>query len=220
MPAVNGTASNNAPHGPGGLLAHVTQDLGLTPEQAAQVGPILEAAKAQEEAIRAEAQAKRKELVVSTAAQIKPILTPDQVPKLDALVQKMESAPAYHGEWHGQGGPGGPLAGHGPGEGTAAVLDRLTQQLGLTDDQRAQLKPILDAAHEKVTAIHADKSLDPRDQLAKVREAMEDARAQIKPLLTPEQQEKMAAIHAHHDHGPATTGSAAVPAPSPAVSGS
>ena len=66
-------------------LKHVTKELDLTPQQEAQVKPVIDAAKPQLRAIHEEAMQKSRAIIESSIAQIRPVLTPEQQQKLDAL---------------------------------------------------------------------------------------------------------------------------------------
>jgi periplasmic protein CpxP/Spy len=66
-------------------VEHLTKNLNLTPEQEAQIRPIVEQTKPQMKAIMDEAMQKRKALMEQTAAQIRPLLTPEQQQKFDSL---------------------------------------------------------------------------------------------------------------------------------------
>jgi Spy/CpxP family protein refolding chaperone len=68
-------------------MEHLMKDLDLTPEQQAKVQPIVEQAKPQFQAIHEEAMQKRRSVMESTAAQIRPLLTPEQQAKFDAMKQ-------------------------------------------------------------------------------------------------------------------------------------
>ncbi len=200
--------------GGGGILAHLTEALELTGTQQAQVAQILEAARPQAQANRAEAMAKRKALVESVSAQIMPLLTPDQQTKFSAMVQKVENGPAGEGNGLKRFGGKGKFGREGtPGAaaaGGAMLLQRLTTQLGLTADQQAQVKPILEAAHTQVAAVREDKSLTPQEKFAKIKETMEGARSQINGILTPAQQQQLEALKMKWKGG---AGGEASPAP-------
>lgn len=78
-----------------GPLVQLTRSLDLTPEQRAQVLPIVAQAGPQIRAIRQEARQKVVAVREATMAQVRPILTPEQQQKLDALRQaraKMQEA--------------------------------------------------------------------------------------------------------------------------------
>ena len=66
-------------------LKHVTKELDLTPQQEAQVKPVLDAAKPQLRAIHEEAMQKSRAIIESSIAQIRPVLTAEQQAKLDKL---------------------------------------------------------------------------------------------------------------------------------------
>lgn len=84
---------------------------------------------------------------------------------------------ARHGErgWH-----------HG------SPLDRLDHDLNLTDAQKAKIQPIVDQAKPQMKAIH-------EEAMQKAKAVMDNAMSQIRPLLTPEQQQKLDAINKAHD---------------------
>jgi Spy/CpxP family protein refolding chaperone len=214
---------HGGPHKEGGVLEHLTAALSLSGSQQAQIAPILEAAKPQMKAIHEQAQAARKTLIDSTASQITPLLSPDQQTKFAELVQKFEAGP----------GPGGPRHlghHHGPGaadqssSGAAAapgahgdMLQHLTTELGLTSDQQTQIKPILDAAHTQVQAIRQDTTVPQDQKFAKIKETMEAAHSQINGILTPAQQQQLAAMRAqfHHGHGAPEAQPSATPSATP-----
>lgn len=97
--------------------------------------------------------------------------------------QNAAPAPATTGT---EAGPGGHH------HGGADMMTRLTQQLNLTEDQQAKLKPIFQSLRETMKGIHDDASLTPKDKHAKMKEARESSDTQIKAILTPEQQAKFA----------------------------
>ena len=184
-----------AGHKHGGLMQHLTNSLGLSGSQQAEIAPIIAAARPQMKAIQEEAQAKRKALIESVSSQITPLLTPDQQTKFAQMVQRIETRTAGAGAGGGQGGRGFKRAAAGGSPGAAGgkgeVLQRLTSQLGLSADQQAQIKPILEAAHAQVVAIRQNTSLPAEQKFAQIKAAMEAARGQINGILTPAQQQQL-----------------------------
>ena len=92
--ALGGFVVVQAQGGPGGAghwhghafgLKGITEKLDLTADQQTKVEPILDAAKPQIAAIHQEAMQKMHTVMNSTLSQIRPILTPDQQSKLDAI---------------------------------------------------------------------------------------------------------------------------------------
>ena len=77
-------------HKRGNVLEHMTKNLDLTPEQQAKIQPILDQAKPQIIAARKEAMEKAKAIRDNVRAQIRPILTPAQQQKFDALQKARE----------------------------------------------------------------------------------------------------------------------------------
>ena len=72
-------------HGHAFGLKGITDKLDLTADQQTKVQPILDAAKPQIVAIHQEAMQKMHTVMNSTLSQIRPILTADQLKKLDAI---------------------------------------------------------------------------------------------------------------------------------------
>jgi Spy/CpxP family protein refolding chaperone len=63
-------------------------------------------------------------------------------------------------------------------------LERLTEGMNLTPDQRAKVQPIIDQAQPQVAAIR-------REAMQKIKTIVENTASQIRPLLTPEQQKQL-----------------------------
>jgi protein CpxP len=87
-------------HQMGNPLEHLTKDLNLTPDQQAKVGPIVDQAKPQIQAIHQEAMQKMQAVMESTTAQIRPLLTPEQQQKLDAMKKAHEDMRKAMQEMH------------------------------------------------------------------------------------------------------------------------
>ncbi len=62
-------------------------------------------------------------------------------------------------------------------------LERTTERLDLTPEQKAQVQPIIDQARPQIENIR-------REAMEKTKAVVENAMAQIRPMLTPEQQKK------------------------------
>lgn len=71
-------------------------------------------------------------------------------------------------------------------------LEHLTKDLELTDDQKAKVQPIIDQAKPQIEAIH-------KEAMEKTHAVMESTGAQIRPLLTPQQQQKYDAMKKAHE---------------------
>ena len=72
-------------HGQGMALGHLTKSLNLTAEQQAKVQPLIDQARPQIIAIHKDAMQKTHAIMDKTMSQIRPILTPDQQKKFDAM---------------------------------------------------------------------------------------------------------------------------------------
>ena len=72
-------------------------------------------------------------------------------------------------------------------------LEEMSSTLNLTDAQKAKVQPIVDQAKPQLMAIH-------QEAMTKAKAVIEASLAQIRPVLTPEQQTKLDAIvKAHED---------------------
>jgi periplasmic protein CpxP/Spy len=108
---------------------------------------------------------------------------------LATLVYLQAEQPAGHGPNHEHGA--------GPHQMMGNPLEHLSKDLNLTDDQKAKVQPIIDQAKPQIAAIH-------KEAMEKMQALLQNAGAQIRPLLTPEQQQKFDAMKkAHEDMGKA-----------------
>src|SRR4051812_16795767 len=85
---------------------------------------------------------------------------------------------------------------HGPGPDHHMMgnpFEHLTKELNLTEDQKAKVQPIIDQAKPQMKAIH-------EEAMQKMHALLESTGAQLRPLLTPEQQQKFDAIKKAHEN--------------------
>jgi protein CpxP len=92
----------------------------------------------------------------------------------------------------GEPGEHGPKHGPGPHHMMGNPLEHLSKDLNLTDDQKAKVQPIIDQTKPQIAAIH-------KEAMEKMHALLENATAQIRPLLTPEQQVKFDAMKKAHE---------------------
>jgi Spy/CpxP family protein refolding chaperone len=64
------------------------------------------------------------------------------------------------------------------------------QALNLTPEQQPKVKLILQQQRQQVQAVRRDQDLTPRQKRAKVQEIRQNTEAQLKSILTPEQQQR------------------------------
>jgi periplasmic protein CpxP/Spy len=160
-------------------LNRMDQKLGLTADQKAKIGPMLEEQQKQAQAIRNDSsltpeqkKAKFTELRQSTRSQIEALLTPEQRSKL--------------------------AAGHEGGEGRGRMaanpeqrIDRLSQRLNLTDEQKSKLLPILQNQQSQMQSLRQDSSLTPEQRQEKAKQIRSETHKQVFSVLTPEQQKQL-----------------------------
>jgi periplasmic protein CpxP/Spy len=86
---------------------------------------------------------------------------------------------------------GAPPAGQRPsGMRGGSNLDQLAQQLNLTNDQKAKVKPILEARDQKMRDLRGDTTMSQEDRRIKMQAIRQDVTTQLKAVLTPEQFDK------------------------------
>jgi Spy/CpxP family protein refolding chaperone len=71
-----------------------------------------------------------------------------------------------------------------------AQLDRLTQQLNLTDEQKAKIKPILEDQAKQMETLRGDTSVSPQDRRSQFMQLRENTSKKIRAVLDPDQQKK------------------------------
>jgi Spy/CpxP family protein refolding chaperone len=81
----------------------------------------------------------------------------------------------------------GGIAGHHGFHGHQFAMQHLTKSLNLTADQQAKIQPLLDQAKPQIIAIH-------KDAMQKTQAIMDKTMAQIRPMLTADQQTKFDAL--------------------------
>jgi periplasmic protein CpxP/Spy len=69
----------------------------------------------------------------------------------------------------------------------AAKAERISQQLNLTEEQKAQLRPILEARWQEHRALRADQTLTREQKKERMMELRASTEAQVEQILTPEQ---------------------------------
>lgn len=70
--------------------------------------------------------------------------------------------------------------------------DRLdAAELGLTDEQKEQIRQIRERQREQLETLRRDQNLSPEERRAKARELRKQTREQVQAVLTPEQWEKL-----------------------------
>lgn len=84
--------------------------------------------------------------------------------------------------------------------------DHLGKKLGLTGDQVAQIKPILEARHQQIESLRSDSSLAPQDRRAKAQGIMQDSKTKIEAVLNDTQKQQFEQMlqerRSHHNSQP------------------
>ena len=77
------------------------------------------------------------------------------------------------------------------------VVRQVARRLGLSQDQAAQLKSLRAQTKSTLKGIRSDSSLSVEQKKAKVRETLQNTRAQMKSTLTPDQQSQLKQMREH-----------------------
>ncbi len=77
-------------------------------------------------------------------------------------------------------------------------MQKLSQELNLTADQQAKIKPIFQQARTQGKTIHQDASLTKEQKMAKMKELHQTTMAQMNEILTPEQQTQWKQLREQH----------------------
>ena len=87
----------------------------------------------------------------------------------------------------------------------------LSKKLGLSPDQAAQLEPILADRDQKIEALNANTSLDPKSMRQQRRAINVDADQKVNAILTPAQQQQYANLKAKRkQHAQAVQGASTI----------
>lgn len=74
------------------------------------------------------------------------------------------------------------------------VVQRLGEKLNLSDDQKAQIKPIIADRQQKMQALRSDTSMRRRQKARQMKSIFEESDKKIKAILTPDQQKQYAEL--------------------------
>ena len=109
--------------------------------------------------------------------------------------------PAQQGGTEGHAHKGMRGQDHGERMDPQAMLDHMSKELNLTEDQKTKIQPIMEDTQKQMEAVRSDTSLSQQDRMAKAREIHENAKKQVEPILTAEQREKFEKMQQnHHQH--------------------
>ena len=86
-----------------------------------------------------------------------------------------------------QAGPTGEHMGRGHRMTPDEELQRLDKALKLTDDQKGQIKPILEDRQQKMQSLRSDTALSEQDRRSKMRSTFEDSNKKIRDVLNDDQ---------------------------------
>jgi hypothetical protein len=158
----------------------LAQMLNLSQDQVAQIKPILAEQREQIQAIRADTslspedrQTRLKSVRQDARGKIEALLNDSQKQQYEQmLAEQLRASPS------------------------TAQAQRLAKELGLNQEQVAQIKPILAKQIEEIQALRADTSLSAKDRKTKVDAVRQDAKGKIETLLNDSQKQQYEQIFA------------------------
>ena len=89
-----------------------------------------------------------------------------------------------------------PVMAKGAGHTGAAHKGGMAKQLGLSKDQKSQLKPILKDAKEQIKAVKADTTLSKKERHSRIKAIRADSQSKVNAILTSDQQQKLTQLRA------------------------
>jgi len=102
------------------------------------------------------------------------------------------------------GGPPG-----GPGMRGRPNAEQFAKDLGLTDDQKAKVKAVMEESQTKMRSLREDTSIQAADKMAKAKELRADTMSKMKEILTADQYTKWQHMQRNRPAGgPGAPGSA------------
>ena len=156
--------------------------LNLTEDQKAKVQALFQSERTQVQAVRSntalsEEQKKQqvRELRRNDHQQLLSILTPEQQAQMKQMRQHAGRRGAFN-------------------------AGRRFQALNLTAEQKSQLQPVFQATRQQMQALRADTSLTQEQKREKMKEIRQNQMAQMKSILTPEQQQQLQQRRGRHMH--------------------
>ena len=120
--------------------------------------------------------------------------TPDNTPSASEPQNPSTSAPPPAATTPQSSAPGtNSPSGQAPAAGGAQTQGTDEENpLGLTEDQKSQLRPIVTEETQQLEAVRNDTSLSADQKIAKINQIRETASPKIKAILTPAQLQKLA----------------------------
>jgi len=162
------------------IMRQVIKELGLTQDQISQIKPMLKQFRTDVKGVhesnlpKDQKIAKIKDLRKQLKSSIMSVLTPEQQRKAPAVWAKARRKMA------------------------AMRMQWMAKKLGLTADQKANIKSITQDARQQAKAIRTDTTLSKDAKKAKLQELRKDTRAKVMNVLTPEQRQEMKTLRQAH----------------------
>jgi len=176
-----------------GGQGQMAQKLNLSDDQKAQLKTVNESYRKQMSDLKAntalsddDRKTQFSALQKSHREEMNKVFTDDQKKILAESRGKMQGGRGHMGQRAGKGARGG------------VSLDKIKQELNLTDDQTAKLKTQREQLHTQMKSVREDSSLTADQKKEKVKQLFGQQKEQLKTILTPEQLTKLQSMRKGH----------------------
>lgn len=163
-------------------MAELSEQLSLSDEQKKTIRPIVENEIKAIQELRADASLAKEEKIEKmklirqkTQEEIKKILTPEQQKKLAEVKEEIREEAKEDVIQHVQ-----------------HRMSVMSEKLNLTDEQKKKIEPIVENEIKEITAVKDDETASKEQKQEKMKAIRQKAQEEIKKILTPEQQRKLA----------------------------
>ena len=159
-------------------IERISEELGLTDKQKKAITPIIENETKDLLAVMGDKSLNRKQklekidvILQATKDRLSKILTPEQQKKYDKIKMDIHEGKQDFAERH---------------------IERMSEELGLTDKQKKDITPIIQSEMNDMRAVTSDKSLSKEQKMKKIDVIRQATRERLSKILTPEQMKKYA----------------------------
>jgi len=135
---------------------------------------------------------KKLNLILSTTAML--IFSAAAFAAVPQDAQSSQQPSAQSGTGHGAGEGHGRAMGMNPD----AMLEHMSTELNLTDDQKTKIKPILEEQSKQMQDLRQNTSTSEQDRRAKMKQIHENTMSQVRAILTSDQQKKLDEMMSQH----------------------
>jgi len=168
-----------------GRMEKLSKELNLTKEQQGKIRPILENEMKEMRTVREDSsltpeqkREKTKAIHQTTKESINKTLTPEQQKKFAEMKEDARENRQGMAEKR---------------------IEMMSEKLNLTEQQKKDIKPIIENEMKEMRTVREDSSLTPEQRREKTKAIRQTTQAELNKILTPEQQKKYAEMEEHRE---------------------